>query len=194
MQTRAMDMVAGSQEPLNTSVAGRCCSASLQKGTALVAQGFSAFQGARGNPWPPHRCASTIHGSSGTVPHGKQVLGSGRGAGSTWGAERAGQRARTPGCSPDWLPFTAQSLCFLTTLCILSTSTIDMGLERSHALLCLGQGLCGLVFQGESPLPLCSWWQKGPLCASGSVLLQGWIGTEQPQLGRKQQGGGRGGL
>lgn len=49
MQTRAMDMVAGSQEPLNTSVAGRCCSASLQKGTALVAQGFSAFQGARGN-------------------------------------------------------------------------------------------------------------------------------------------------
>lgn len=100
------------------------------------------------------------------------------------------EKAGTPGCTPDWLPFMAQRLCFLTTLCILSTSTIDMGLERSHAFLCLGQGLCGLVFQGESPLPLCSWWQKGPLCASDSVLLQGRIGTEQPQLGRKQQGGG----
>lgn len=84
-------------------------------------------------------------------------------------------------------------LRFLAALCILSTSAIDMGLEPSHAFLRLGQGLCGPAFQGESPLPLCSQWQKGPLCASGSVLPRGRIGTKQPQLGRKWQGGGRGG-
>lgn len=182
-------MVAGSQEPLNTSVAGRCCSASLQSGTALVPQGFSAFQGARGSPWPPHCCASTIQSLRASKCWGLA------GVQAALGVQRGWSESRDPGVHPKLaLPFMAQRLCFLTTLCILSTSTIDMGLERSHAFLCLGQGLCGLVFQGESPLPLCSWWQKGPLCASGSVLLQGWIGTEQPQLGRKQQGGGRGGL
>lgn len=113
---------------------------------------------------------------------------------STRGRGRGPAGEQRPQGAPRARPLSPpRRLRFLAALCIPSTSAIDMGLEPSHAFLRLGQGLCGPAFQGESPLPLCSRWQKGPLCASGSVLPRGRIGTEQPQLGRKWRGGGRGG-
>lgn len=189
MQTRAMDMVAGSQEPPNTSAVGRCmlpCRVAWPWLHRVSHTGTLHFRGPGAALWPPHCCASTIQGLPETVPRSEQVPGSSDGAGSTQGAGEGWPESRDPRMHPEpgclSLP---RRLCFLTAFCILSTSAIDMGLEHSHTFLRLGQGLCGPVFQGESPLPLCSWWQKGPLCASGSVLLWGRIGTKQPQLGRK---------
>jgi len=181
----ALGTVAGSQDPPSTAAAGR---------DVLPAE-LHGFRCAAGSPAALCELSrAPCHDAAPCTTH-EMESGSHRVPGSSeaQGCKRGLAREQRP-----WHPELGclappRRLRFLAALCILSTSAIDMGLEPSHAFLRLGQGLCGPAFQGESPLPLCSQWQKGPLCASGSVLPRGRIGTKQPQLGRKWQGGGRGG-
>lgn len=96
VQTRAVDMVAGSQEPLNASVAGRCCSASLQRGTALVAQGFSAFQGARGSPMGTTLLCQHRSGVTQNSPSWKTSAGVWQGCRQHLGCKEGWSESRDP--------------------------------------------------------------------------------------------------